>query len=273
MYCDYWQLTRDPFRTNSPDRPWFPAGDQDEAISRMLYVIERGYPCGLIWGGSGLGKSRILHEIRRQVPQSSRTVFSLDVTGLSRSDFAVALANAGGAGLPANASASIAWNHLEDWLLGRAAMNVKTVWLLDALDAAGESVELDVLRLARSAARAHAAHTIILTLQRPGLAERLQTFADFTVELTPWTAEESREFVLQTLLSAGGSDEMIATDVWDLLLDAGQGNPQRLLRMLEVALIAGSVMEVPQIDADLLAAVVHQLGWSEIEPARLRSMD
>lgn len=273
MHCDYWQLTHDPFRTNSLERAWFPAGDHDEALSRMLYVIERRCPCGLIWGGTGLGKSRLLHEIHRNIPRSSATVLPVDLTGLNRSDFALALVNTSGTGLIPAESASTAWSILEDWLLGRAAMNMPIVWLFDALDAAGESIERDVLRLARLAARAHVSNTIIVTLQNLGLTEQIAAFADFKVELTPWTAEESREFVLRTLLSAGGSTDIIAEDAWDLLLDAGQGHPQRLLRMLEVALIAGSVMEAPQITAELLAAVVNQLGWSEIAPVSMLSVD
>lgn len=273
MHCAYWRLTHDPFQANSPDHAWFPSGDHDEALSRMLYVIERGHRCGMVWGPTGIGKSRLLREIRRQIPHLSTTIVSADLTGLNRSDFALALANACGAGLKPTTSSATAWTYLEDWVRGRAAVQGRVVWILDELDTAAESIEPDALRLARLAERSRTASTMILALQRPGLTVQLSSFADFIVELTPWSADESRAFVSHALDSVGGSTDIITDDAWDVLLDAAAGNPQRLMRITEVGLVAGCVMETSELTADLLTAVVHQLGWEVTEHRAMLTVD
>ncbi len=269
MHAAYWQLTHDPFAPRGRETAWFPAGDHDEALSRMLYVMERTHRCGMIWGDRGLGKSRLLRELRRQGASRSTSLVPVDLTGLNRAEFVNALANACGAGLKATASVATAWTFLEDWLIGRAAVSHRVVWLLDELDATAESLECDVLRLARLGERIRVTNTIIFAVQRPGLTEHLAGYADFAVGLTPWSPEESREFITQILVSAGGGEAMLTEDAWELLLEAGWGNPQRLMRITEVALIAGAALEADEITGELLSAVVHQLGWS---PAGFHTM-
>lgn len=261
MHCDYWRLTHDPFRPHEVEHAWSPAGDHDEALSRMLYVVERGHRCGMVTGTEGSGKSRLLRELRRQVPKAATTLISVDLTGTTRSEFAATLVHACGCGVAPTAPAPAAWTALEDWLIGRAALHRRVVWLLDGIDAAAESVETDLLRLSRLAERSRVTGTLLLAVQRPGLLEQLTPFADFVVELTPWDGNESRQFVTQALVSAGGTESMLTEEAWDELIDAGQGNPRRLMRIAEVALLAGCAMEATELTGDLLSAVVHQLGW------------
>ncbi|MDP1796674.1 MAG: AAA family ATPase [Planctomycetaceae bacterium] len=262
MHCAYWRLTHDPFLAIGAHHAWFPAGDHDEALSRMLYAVERSHRCGMIWGDTGLGKSRLLQEIGRQTKRPSTRVVYIDLTGLDRIELAIALANGCGAGFDATVSAAAAWVFLEDWLRGRAAVTGHVVWLLDNVDTTAESVEPDVLRLARLAERTHTVSTMILAMQRPGLTEQLHSFADFVVELTPWSHDESREFVTRLLTSTDGSPDLFTEGAWEILCDAGNGYPLRLMRIAEVALVAGCALEASHLDADILAAVVHQLGWA-----------
>lgn len=259
MHAAHEKLTYDSFRGSDP--AWFPAGDHDEALSRMLYLIERGYRCGMVCGASGSGKTRTLQEIGRHISKAGTAVRRLDLTGFSRADFVITLANACGAGLKSTASASAAWSFLEDWLAGRVALNGRAVWLLDEVDAAAESVALDILRLARLAARHGVMNSIILTVERPGLAQPLADFSDFMVTLSPWSTDESREFITMQLQAAGKPESLLDDEAWDELLHAGQGNPQRLLRITAITLAAGEALGVSRLSSDLLSAVIHQLGW------------
>jgi type II secretory pathway predicted ATPase ExeA len=265
MHTAHGLLKHNPFDTHGPDRAWFPGGDHDEALSRMLYLVERGHGCGVVWGDHSIGKSRLLREIRRQSRQPSTTVLSLDVTGLSRSELAVTLANQCGAGFPAQTSSLMAWTALEDWLRGRAALHHHVVLLIDELDAAAESLESELLRLVRLLERTQTPGTMILAVQRPGWIEQLSTLADFVMELPAWDDDDSRSFIEQSLRNAGGSADMIADSAWPELLAAGHGHPRRLMRIMEVALLAGGVLESSQLSAELIAAVVHQLGWQSAE--------
>lgn len=254
-------LVDNPFTPQGANRTWFPGGDHEEALSRMLYLAERGSGNGVLCGPRGSGKSCLLRELRRQVRSAARTVIELNVSGWDRGAFCVAAANAGGAMLPPTASAQAAWNALEDWLRGRAAVRQRVVWLLDDVDCAAESLAIDLQRLARLAEMASTPGVIITTMEHEDQETAWRANVDFVVELTPWDDETSHRFIEQSLERAGGSSEMLEPAAWDELLSAGQGQPSRLLRMMEVAVLASRALEAEQVTVDLITAVSQQLGW------------
>ncbi len=269
MHAEHRQLPHNPVDDFGSDTAWFPGGDHDEALSRMLYLVERGHGCGLIWGETGAGKSRLLREIQRQVRTPSTTVISLDLSGLSRADFTAGLLNQCGVGNSLTAAMSAAWIVLEDWLCGRTALQNRVVWLFDGLDAAAEALEPELLRLARLVERTQTRSTMIITVPGPGLIDHRGSFADFVAELSPWDHDDSRAFIEHFLKNAGGSTDMVAESAWSELLAAGQGNPRRLLRIMEVALAAGGALGTPQLSTELITAVIHQLGWTAHEAVRM----
>src|SRR5262249_31058507 len=152
-------------------------------------------------------------------------------------------------------STARAWQDIEAWLHGRAALRSGVTWLIDEFDAAAESPETDVERLIRLAERTGARCSVIVALQRPGLASRLADLSDFLVELTPWNHADSRRFIHAALASAEAPTALFTEDGLDALIDDADGLPSRLLRIAEVALIAGRVLEAEQLDAELIHAV------------------
>lgn len=254
-------LADNPFTPQGTNRNWFPGGDHEEALSRMLYLAERGDGNGLLCGPRGSGKTRLLRELRQQVRSASRTVVELNVSGWDRGAFIVAAANAGGAMLPPTASAPAAWNALEDWLRGRAAVRQRVVWLLDDVDCAAESLAIDLQRLARLAEMASTPCVIITTMEHEDEETAWRANVDFVVKLTSWDDETCHRFIEQLLEGAGGSSDMLEPAAWEELLSAGQGQPSRLLRMMEVAVLASRALEAEQVTVDLIAAVAQQLGW------------
>lgn len=262
MQTAHWSPTHNPFDTRGPDRAWFPGGDHDEALSRMLYLVECGRGCGLIHGTSGSGKSRLLREIQKQARNAATTIVPLNLTGVDRTTFAVLCANGGGAGLDAMTAPSVVWTFLEDWLRGRALVRRRVIWLFDDLDAARESLAPELMRLGRIGERTGVSSVMIVAGQQSHGDAALTTFADFVMELTPWDESTSREFVAQILTDAGRSADVITDAAWSELMTAAEGNPQRLLRMMEIALVAGGVLESAQVTSELMTAVADQLGWS-----------
>lgn len=261
MHAVHWQPTHNPFDTHGSDRAWFPAGDHDEALSRMLYLVERGCGCGLVRGAHGFGKSRLLREIHQQVRSAATTIIPLNLTGMDRTSFAVLCASGCSAGFDATTASSVAWTYLEDWLRGRAAVHGRVIWLFDDFDVTRESLAPEVLRLGRLAERICARNVLIVAGQRVDDDAALTAFADFTTRLTAWDEFTSREFVTQILTDAGRPADLITDAAWAELLTAAAGNPQRLLRIMEVALVAGGVLESAHITSELITAVADQLGW------------
>ncbi len=59
MYLEYWGLTRSPF-TNVPSESFFyPSPQHEEALSRLLYVIQQHRGVGMLTGEVGCGKTTV----------------------------------------------------------------------------------------------------------------------------------------------------------------------------------------------------------------------
>ena len=57
MYKDYWQLSEMPFE-NTPDPKFlYPSPQHEEALSRMLYVVQQRKGAGMLSGVFGCGKT------------------------------------------------------------------------------------------------------------------------------------------------------------------------------------------------------------------------
>jgi len=256
-------LADNPFASHGPDRNWFAGGDHEEALSRMLYLAERGVGSGVICGVSGSGKTQLLRELRRELRSSSRTIVELNVAGWDRTTFVVAVANACGAMLSPAAPVQIAWAAVEDWLRGRSAVRNRVVWLLDDVDCAAESLMTELRRLARLSESTSTPSVFIAAMEQDDSEPAWRANVDFVMELTPWDDDTSRGFIEELLRGAGGSRDMLDPAAWEELLAAGQGVPARLLRMMEVTVLASRAMDAEQVSVELMTAVAHQLGWSD----------
>lgn len=62
-----------------PDAWYFPAAGHEEAVARMLYLVEHGRPGGVLTGVSGVGKSRLLRMAAEEAEGLRRTVVPVDL--------------------------------------------------------------------------------------------------------------------------------------------------------------------------------------------------
>ncbi len=264
----FWHLSGSPFADRRGGH-FFPGGDHEEALSRLLFAAEQSRSCGIIYGPAGVGKSRVLQEVRRQLPGRVRACYQGDLTGVSTEEFAGRL----GRWIGANLTGGRRWERLEDWSRGQARLGRQQVWLFDEVDSARESLETELLRLMRLNEATRASATMLLAVGHPGLIEQLVERAEFVVELSPWDPEDSQAFVVAALRRVGGNEDLLTSEGWDALIDACAGLPLRLQQLTEVALVAGSVLRASRLEGELVTAVAQQLGWAETPRSPLTTVD
>ena len=82
MYADYWGL-RGPVFRNAPGDGWFfESPVHDEALARLLFLVEMRRPCGILCGGEGTGKSIVLRRLAREARRNRRAVADVDLAGI-----------------------------------------------------------------------------------------------------------------------------------------------------------------------------------------------
>src|SRR5260221_4392171 len=81
MYANYWGLSEIPFKNTLDVRWFYESPGHEEAIARLLFLIEQHRRCGVLWGPSGTGKSLILELLRREAARNGGEVALVDVLG------------------------------------------------------------------------------------------------------------------------------------------------------------------------------------------------
>jgi type II secretory pathway predicted ATPase ExeA len=253
---DYWQLRRNPFAPPAVDGEMFLAGRCEEALARLLFVVEQGRRLAAVTGGPNIGKSRLLREVRETSDLLRTHAVSVDVTSLSRPGFAIELAQA--CGCPAR-SEQAAWERITDLLHGWRAIGLASLWLIDQLDDAGEPLDRDVLRLVRLLERTEAKGTVLLGARALHDHSGWLDVLDLSVSLEPWCVAECREFIEQRLEAAGACRTVFSQEGLDAIAEASDGVPGALIRMCDLSLRAGWSLGVNVIDAGLVESIAAEL--------------
>jgi len=253
---DYWQLRRNPFAPHGQREDLFLGGRCEEALARLLFVVEQGRRLAAVIGGPNSGKSRLLQEVGRTTELPNLTVVPIDASGLSRPAFALELAHSCGCQAT---SEQAAWERLTDLLYGWHAIGMASLWLLDHFDSGVEGLDHDVLRLLRLLERTEAKGTILVAARSLIDSSNWVDALDLTVVLEPWTYPECREFIEQRLEAAGAGRAAFTSDGLEALAEASGGVPGTLIRLGELALQAGWSLGANAIDAELVENVASEL--------------
>jgi type II secretory pathway predicted ATPase ExeA len=140
--------------------------------------------------------------------------------------------------------------------------NVSAVLLLDDLDRAAAKTLLLVERLL---AIADVPLTIVgaakpETARRIG--QRLLGQATLRIDLHPWNEEETREYLTNSLSSAGRLQPAFDEAATRRLFELSGGAPRKVNQLAQLALLAGVGEKLTQIDVETIEAVREELSMA-----------
>lgn len=261
-YLRYWDLRAAPFRTTIDVRSFHAAGPHEEALARMHFVVEQGRAAGLLLGPSGGGKSLLLEVFAGQLRNRRAAVITLDLTGLWTEDFPLALADA--LGVESQSAAWRLWSAIVARIRESHYQQMPVVFLFDNVDRARTGVE-DLLSRLSQLRRGELASPVFLFTASPDQILRtphsLLRLIDLRIDLDPWDADDCAAFVESRLEAAGARDDRpIFTPEAVIRLHALSGGiPRELIRLADLALLAGAGEELPHLGAEVIDTVYEEL--------------
>lgn len=270
MQLDHWQLSESPFRTVLDTRHFYPSASHDEALARLEYLVDARRRLGVLLGEGGVGKSLVLRVAAERFARKGAAVAIVDAVGVSTREFLWQLASSLGAA-PRDTSDSVhLWRLVVDRLAENRLQQTSTVLLVDDAGQAGPDVIVQLARLARLETAPTARWTIVLAAEAAQAArwsETLREQVDLRIDLEPWSEADTIGFVQTSLVDAGRFDPVFEHDALTTIHDLTQGVPRRVVRLADLALVAGAAAGVERIDAPMVHSAHGEMSWPKLEVA------
>ncbi|MBS0204393.1 MAG: AAA family ATPase [Planctomycetes bacterium] len=256
MDLAYWGFDRWPFQHHQSDG--VPAGAvHEEALARLLFLVEEQRRCGLLTGPAGIGKSCLLQVVKSHAQRLGRLCIHLDATGINPTDFAWQFADQLHADCEPDSSLVKCWSQIQRQLANSAIVGQSVVVLVDNLDQCQPGAS-GALRRLMNLADAIGPMTVLMTARNQA-ANELPDDIELSVELTAWTAAETSHFINESMRRCGARVPVFSGDAVTAVYDATRGNPSQVLRMCDLALLAAMADECRVVDARIITALNLEL--------------
>lgn len=261
----HWRLREPPFTRGLDPRGYAPSSSHEEALARLNYVVEAQLRLGLLLGTPGSGKSFILAVLARQLRTTPGQVLRLGLQGFSPQEFLWSIGTRLGLLIEPQTTQFELWQALADRLAENRLQRLPTVFLLDDIDLAPRETLEHALRLARIEPSCPNYVTIVGAGNLRGverLSRQLREIAELRIDLGPWELSDTEYFIQTSLARAGQNPEfpIFSPEALFRLHELSAGTVRRVVRLAELALIAGAGGKLRQIDAHTIEAVYEELG-------------
>lgn len=259
MYQAYWGLSRPPFADESAHQLVDEHPLAGEALARLEFLAGSQARFGLLVGPAGCGKSLVLDEFVRRQRAAGAAAALVSAFGSSADETLAEIARAWQAPLADAESRRQTWQAITDKLGQLRLEQVPAILALDDFDRAADDLRLAVERLLRNSEYsltvvASAAEGTIARLGR-GLVD----LAELRIELPPWTADETRDYLQAALAQAGRRQATFAAAAAQRLFQLSGGTPRRVNQLAQLALVAGAGQQLAEIDEETVLAVHDEL--------------
>lgn len=218
----------------------FAGSAHEEALSRLLFIIEQHRHCGLLFGPPGSGKSLLLQQLTHIVRRAARELAVVDAHGRNAGDMLWELCGELGLGPKYGDNAFVLWRRIQDHLLADHGTGSPAVVILDHADQGGDETDVLIARMVHLARQARGL-TLILAVRARNLSEvphSMREATDIRIELGWLDRQQTAEFI-HTLFHLPEDDgpqfDESAIERLHLLTD---GSPRMLARLGDLSVLA-----------------------------------
>ena len=266
---NHWTWNEAPFSTKLDPRRFYPGSTQEEALSRIHFLVDNQRRLGILSGPAGCGKSMIFEVCAKQLRQQNRIVAIQNLVGVQADEFLWRL----GVGLGTNphirATPRQLWRLIDDQIRASRYQRVNNVLMFDDVEDAETDVLTMLARLAQADASDDSRLTLILACEEARthlLGHRLRQLCDLLIEVEPWSVEETAEFLRNSLKAAACDPDIFSNGAERRLHELTEGVPRRVQQLAQLSLVAAAAEDLESIDVETLDAVHDELvGRTELE--------
>jgi type II secretory pathway predicted ATPase ExeA len=265
MYKAYWGLQGKPFE-NTPDTRYFYYSHQhEEALARMLYVVQQRKGAALLTGEYGCGKTILSRVLRNELQQEHLydSVYILDprLSGFELIQEIVYQLS----GAPAPDTKIDLFHVLHNFLHANYRVGKHSVIVVDEAQSIKNQDTLEELRLLLNFQLDNA---FLLTLVLMGSSELQQSVFCMPqlaqrmaarYHLSGLNETDTRAYIEHRLKTAGAPRQIFTDDAYNAIFRSASGVPRRINNICDLALLDGFINKQESINAKNIHEVDEEL--------------
>jgi type II secretory pathway predicted ATPase ExeA len=257
VWLRHWGLERDPFL--GIRSPYVSLPSHDEAVSRLVYSIERGHRLTTFFAEAGLGKTTVVRKALAETRDPRRRTILVH-TPSDGQELLSLLADGLGAGFDRGARCHGAWRGLARSMRSASLEGTQVVFVVDGWDEAMDCTTMrDLSAILEIGSRGGTPTSMIRVGRGPfdSMAEAMGSWS-LTIDLERLTRSQAETY-LETKLEAAGCRERIFTPRAVTRLQSWSGGVPGSLEQLAVwTLMAGAAQGLEVVSPDLVDVVASR---------------
>lgn len=267
MYESYWHLRTRPFSSLTDVDGYYPCEAHQGAMLKLRYAIETRSAAALLAGEAGLGKTLVAQLLQQRTAEPTGPWVWLRYPQLPPAELLAVVAD----GFDTARLGKVDWRldtsirRITEALLANAGRGRHAVLIVDEAQSLPGTESLEALRLLTNLTAGGEPALTLLLVGQATLLPRLERSEAFEQRLSvkcllrPLTLEECVSYVTHRLSAAGATQEIFDSAALESLHRLGQGNPRRINRLADLALLVGYAEELPVIGSLQIESVSDDL--------------
>ena len=270
MYEEYWGLKEAPFENTPDPRFLYYSKEHEEALSRLMYVLEGRKGAAMLTGVFGCGKTVLARAFLSRINRNIYPVAMITNPYLKLVEFLRSIARQMGAeGLPEKLTEMSADHFLqviEEMLNNNAKDGRHTVIIIDEAHVITDNDIFEELRLLLNFQLEDKFLITLILMGQPELTERIKKNKQFSqriaigYSLGPLNEAESRLYIAHRLRVAGSTHEIFSPEALKPIVENSGGIPRRINQICDMALAVGFGTEAKLITAKIITEAVESIG-------------
>lgn len=259
MDLEFWGFKRWPFERSLVADRFFVSPLHEEAMARLLFLIEESRQTGVMVGPGGCGKTYLLKLVQQRAERLGRLTIRSEATGLDGHEFICGIA--AGCHVPCDPDITSArvWNGIQKRFTALAVIQQLVVIVIDHFDSVDFRCQQAVVRLRQLADAIGVKLTMILATRGQILPAELQDVVELRIDIGPWTVADTSRFIRWSIEKAGSQKSLFNDDAIDLIHQIADGIPAAIVTICNLALLAARAHEETSVNQLIVDAVQREL--------------